>query len=120
MATFGGSMIRSGFGLRNPDRDANNNSIGTVQGRVFYRTTRAPMKPVMSVLYAGLEPGAARVPRRHERRDRHHDGLRRREAAFAGMDCGGEEIWAYCPTTSSTRSRAATSTTRRSAIRTTT
>src|SRR4029453_1963611 len=26
-ATFGGSMIRAGFGLRNPDRDAKNNSI---------------------------------------------------------------------------------------------
>jgi hypothetical protein len=96
-STFTGSMIRAGFGLRNPDRDAKNSSIGTVQGRVFYANDTRPMKPVMSVLYAGsnLALHAFRAGTSVATAASTACGAATTE--LAGKDCGGEELWAYLP-----------------------
>ena len=116
-------VIRAGFGLRNPDRDGEQHVVGTVQGRVFYANDAARMKPVMSVLYAGTNMAlhafraGPSVPRP---RIATACGEIARRVRFAGRDCGGEELWAFVPYDQLGKLTTATSTTRRSATRTTT
>ncbi len=95
-SSFSASMIRSGFGLRNPDRDANNVSIGTVQGRVFYQDDARPIKPVMSVLYAGSNL-ALHAFRAGTNVATNITTACNDASAFDAIDCGGEELWAYVP-----------------------
>jgi hypothetical protein len=96
-ATFGGSMIRSGFGLRNPDRDGRNSTIGTVQGRVFYANDTRAMKPVMSVLYAGSNLALHAFRAGTSVATAISTACGSATAEIAGRDCGGEELWAYLP-----------------------
>ena len=101
MSAFTAAMIRSGFGLRNPDRDGYNTSIGTVQGRVFYANDARAMKPVMTVLYAGSNlalhafragPNGAVTTNITTPCD-----VNQATQEFTTKDCGGEELWAYLP-----------------------
>jgi hypothetical protein len=90
----GSALIRSGFGLRNPDADGNNTVAGSVQGRIFYNDdARLTLKPVMSVLYAGTNsalhafragPSVKTV-------------VTTACTPSATVDCGGEELWAFVP-----------------------
>ncbi len=96
-ATFGGAMIRSGFGLRNPDRDGRNNTIGTVQGRVFYANDSRGMKPVMSVLYAGSNLALHAFRAGTSVATAITTACGSATAEITGRDCGGEELWAYLP-----------------------
>jgi hypothetical protein len=92
-ALFDANVIRAGFGLRNPDRDGTNVSIGTVQGRVFYQNDSRPIKPVMSVLYAGsnLALHAFRAGTSVA------TSITTACTPSATTDCGGEELWAFLP-----------------------
>ena len=96
-ATFSGSMIRAGFGLRNPDRDAKNNPIGTVQGRVFYGNDSRAMKPVMTVLYTGSNLALHAFRAGTSVATAISTACGSSTAEVAGRDCGGEELWAYLP-----------------------
>ena len=96
VSSFSGSMIRSGFGLRNPDTDANNVQIGTVQGRIFYANDGRAMKPVMSVLYTGSNL-ALHAFRAGPSVATNITTACNDTSPFDGTDCGGEELWAYVP-----------------------
>ena len=96
VSSFTGSMIRSGFGLRNPDTDGNNTSIGTVLGRIFYANDGRVMKPVMSVLYAGSNL-ALHAFRAGPNVATNITTACNDTSPFDGTDCGGEELWAYVP-----------------------
>jgi hypothetical protein len=96
VSSFTATMIRSGFGLRNPDRDANNTSIGTVQGRVFYQNDARAIKPVMSVLYAGSNL-ALHAFRAGTNVATTITTACNDASPFDATDCGGEELWAYVP-----------------------
>jgi hypothetical protein len=90
-------MIRAGFGLRNPDRDGKNSSIGTVKGRVFYANDARAMKPVMSVLYAGSNLALHAFRAGTSVATNISTACGSATAEIAGRDCGGEELWAYLP-----------------------
>ena len=96
VSSFTATMIRSGFGLRNPDRDANNTSIGTVQGRVFYQNDARAIKPVMSVLYAGTNL-ALHAFRAGTNVATNLTTACNDASPFDATDCGGEELWAFVP-----------------------
>jgi hypothetical protein len=96
VSAFTAGMVRSGFGLRNPDRDANNTSIGTVQGRVFYANDARPIKPVMSVLYAGSNL-ALHAFRAGTNVATTITTACNDASPFDATDCGGEELWAFVP-----------------------
>jgi hypothetical protein len=107
VASFGATMVRSGFGLRNPDRDGTNTSIGTVLGRIFYQNDARAMKPVMTVLYAGsnlalhaFRAGSSVTQAITTACDTTlpaSTAIRDQEARGQGRNCGGEELWAYVP-----------------------
>jgi hypothetical protein len=90
----GSSLVRAGFGLRNPDRDGNNVVVGTAQGRLFYADdTRLSTKPVMTVLYAGTNSAlhAFRAGPSVETR------ITTACVPSSSVECGGEELWAFVP-----------------------
>ena len=107
VSSFGATMVRSGFGLRNPDRDATNTSIGTVQGRIFYHDDARAMKPVMTVLYAGsnlalhaFRAGSSVTQAITTACDTTlpaSTAVRDQEVRGQGRNCGGEELWAFVP-----------------------
>jgi hypothetical protein len=106
-STFDGVMVRSGFGLRNPDRDGTNQTNGTVQGRVFYQNDARVMKPVMSVLYTGSNLAlhafragtsiATDITTACDTSAPAMTALHDQEARGQGRNCGGEELWAFVP-----------------------
>jgi hypothetical protein len=96
-ATFAGSMIRAGFGLRNPDRDGTNNQTGVVNGRQFFANDSRAMKPVMSVLYAGSNLALHAFRAGTSVATSITTACGSATAEIAGRDCGGEELWAYLP-----------------------
>jgi hypothetical protein len=89
-----GALIRSGFGLRNPDRDGNNVVVGVTQGRQFYADdTRTALKPVMTVLYAGTNSALHAFRAGPSVRTTITTAC----APTSSVECGGEELWAFVP-----------------------
>jgi hypothetical protein len=98
------ALIRSGFGLRNPDTDCHNQVAGTVQGRVFYENDIRSIKPVMSVLYAGTNMALHAFRAGPSVATTGGAGLSTTDEITGGacvpsatVECGGEELWAFLP-----------------------